>query len=244
MTILIECSTERLQQRFSRPPGCRPYGPEGQDSARVHQRTDQHLAEPRLQRILTVDFHRLSQIRVRTFHRRDAEYAEEIPFAQSGDDDWAKTYSSNLRNIFVCRRLPTNKKLILCASAVSCVSLPSCTSRPSWSNSLSPRRARRSRSFDHCSCQERMGHKFLICLARIKLFDFRFWIEDFRFLGLVHICFGFRYSNLGFYLYLASFASLRLAPWNTLSTEALSFHSRYYSTGLALWNSDHNAGRV
>jgi len=63
-------------------------------------------------RILTADFRRFSQIRIRTFHRRDAE---EIPFAQSGDDDWAKPYSSNLSNVFVCRRLPTNKKLILCA---------------------------------------------------------------------------------------------------------------------------------
>jgi hypothetical protein len=170
MTIPIECSTERIQQIFLH-----------QDSARVHQRTDQHLAEPRLQRILAVDFHRLSQIRIRTFHGRDVlrqtqdgergrttEYAEEIPFAQSGDDDWAKTYNSNLRNVFVCRRLPTNKRLILCASAVSCVSLPSCTSRPSWSSILSPRRARRSRSLDHCSCQERKGHKFQICLARIR----------------------------------------------------------------------------
>ncbi len=54
-------------------------------------------------------------MRIRTFHRRDAEYAEEIPFAQSGDDDWAKTYSSDLKNVFVCRRLPTNRHLILCA---------------------------------------------------------------------------------------------------------------------------------
>ncbi len=41
-------------------------------------------------RVLTADFRRLSQIKIRTFHRRDAEYAEKIPFAQSGDDDWAK----------------------------------------------------------------------------------------------------------------------------------------------------------
>jgi len=44
---------------------------------------------------LTADSRRFSQIRIRTFHRRDAEYAEEIPFAQSGNDDWAKSYSSN-----------------------------------------------------------------------------------------------------------------------------------------------------
>ncbi len=37
---------------------------------------------------------------------------------------------------------------------------------------------------------------------------------------------------------LASFAPLRLAPWNILSTEALSFHSRYYFTGRAPWNID------
>ncbi len=42
-------------------------------------------------------------------------------FAQSGDCDWAKTYSSNLSNVFVCRRLPTNKKLILCVLCASAV---------------------------------------------------------------------------------------------------------------------------
>jgi hypothetical protein len=71
---------------------------------------------------LTADFRRFSQIRIQTFHRRDAEYAEEIPFAQSGDDDWAKSYNSDLSNVFVCRRLPTNKKLILCALCASAVS--------------------------------------------------------------------------------------------------------------------------
>jgi len=76
---------------------------------------------PRHKEFSTADLRRLSQIRIRTFHRRDAEYAEEIPFAQSGDDDWAKTYSSDLGNVFVCRRLPTNKKLILCALCVSAV---------------------------------------------------------------------------------------------------------------------------
>ncbi len=76
---------------------------------------------PSPQRVLTADFRRLSQIRIRTFHRRDAEFAKEIPFAQSGDDDWAKAYSSNLSNVFVCCRLPTNKKLILCALCASAV---------------------------------------------------------------------------------------------------------------------------
>ncbi len=75
----------------------------------------------KVQRILTADFRRFSQIKIRIFHRRDAEYAEEIPFAQSGDDDWAKTYSSDLKNVFVCRRLPTNKNLILCALCASAV---------------------------------------------------------------------------------------------------------------------------
>ncbi len=59
--------------------------------------------------------------RQKEFYRRDAEYAEEIHFAQSGDDDWAKSYSSNLRNVFVCRRLSTNKKVILCALCASAV---------------------------------------------------------------------------------------------------------------------------
>ncbi len=31
---------------------------------------------------------------------------------------------------------------------------------------------------------------------------------------------------------------MRLAPWNILSTEALSFHSVHYFTGLAPWNTD------
>ena len=38
--------------------------------------------------------------------------------------------------------------------------------------------------------------------------------------------------------HLASFAPLRLAPWNILSTEALSFHSRHYFTGRVPWNTD------
>jgi len=67
---------------------------------------------PSSQRVLTADFRRFSQIRIRIFHRRDAE---KIPFPQSGDGDWAKSYSSNLSNVFVCCRLPTNKNLILCA---------------------------------------------------------------------------------------------------------------------------------
>ena len=41
-------------------------------------------------RKLTADLRRLSQIRIRTFHRRDAKYAEGRVFAQTGDDDWAK----------------------------------------------------------------------------------------------------------------------------------------------------------
>ncbi len=56
------------------------------------------LAEPRpqintdesLSNNLTADYRRFSQIRIRTFHRRDAEYTKGRIFAQSGDDDWAK----------------------------------------------------------------------------------------------------------------------------------------------------------
>ncbi len=89
----------------------------------LNRTTSRKLFAPKrkVQRILTADFRRLSQMRIRTFHRRDAEYAEEIPFAESGDDDWAKTYSSDLKNVFVCRCLPTNKKLILCALCASAV---------------------------------------------------------------------------------------------------------------------------
>ncbi len=60
-------------------------------------------------------------MRIRTFHRRGTEYAEETHFAQSGDDDWVKDYSSYLSNVLVCRRLPTNQKLILCALCASAV---------------------------------------------------------------------------------------------------------------------------
>jgi hypothetical protein len=81
------------------------------------------------QRVLTADFRRLSQIGIRTFHRRDAEYAEEIPFAQSGDDDWANTFSSNLRNVLLSSS-PNKQKLTLCGkflkgflSVSICVSL-------------------------------------------------------------------------------------------------------------------------
>ncbi len=48
------------------------------------------LAEPRRKELLTADSRRFTQIRIRRFHRRDAEYAEGRFFAQSGDDDWAK----------------------------------------------------------------------------------------------------------------------------------------------------------
>ncbi len=74
-----------------------------------------------VQRVLTADFRRLSQIRIRKLHRRDAEYAEEIPFAQSGDDDWAQLTALIWGMFFVCRRFPTNKKLILCALCASAV---------------------------------------------------------------------------------------------------------------------------
>ena len=38
------------------------------------------------------------------------------------------------------------------------------------------------------------------------------------------------------FLFLRTWRPLRLAPWNILSTEALSFHSRHYFTGRAPWN--------
>jgi hypothetical protein len=61
---------------------------------------------------------------IRTFHRRNAEYAKEIPFAQSGDDNWAKPYSFNLSNVFVCRRLPTNKKVNSLRTLRLCGNIP------------------------------------------------------------------------------------------------------------------------
>ncbi len=57
---------------------------------RLRQRTDQPLAERRRKDFLTADSRKFTQTRIRTFHRRDAEYAEGRIFAQSGDDDWAK----------------------------------------------------------------------------------------------------------------------------------------------------------
>ncbi len=69
------------------------------------------LGEETLSNNLTADFRRLSPIRIRTFHRRDAEYAEEIPFAQSGDDDWAKSYSSNLSHVFCLSSSPDKQKI-------------------------------------------------------------------------------------------------------------------------------------
>ena len=38
------------------------------------------------------------------------------------------------------------------------------------------------------------------------------------------------------FLFLRTWRPLRLAPWNILSTEALSFHSRHYFTGRVPWN--------
>jgi hypothetical protein len=76
---------------------------------------------PRPQRVLTADFRRLPQIRIRTFHRRDAEYAEEIPFAQSGNDDWAKDLVfKRAMFLFVAVSRQTKIEILcaLCASAV------------------------------------------------------------------------------------------------------------------------------
>ncbi len=46
------------------------------------------------------------------FFLTTAEYAEETPFAQSGDDDWAKTYLSKTFSYLLRTWLP----LRLCAS--------------------------------------------------------------------------------------------------------------------------------
>ena len=136
----MKCSTEQLQLSLSRPPGCRPYGPEGQDSARVRRRTDQPLAEPRAQRVLTADLRRFTQILVfMPFGHVSAILAEKL-------------------------------------SVSICV------------------------------------HPRLIAPNAL------------------------RYALSAFPL--ASFVALRLAPWNILSTEALSFHSRHYFTGQAPWNTD------
>ena len=58
-------------------------------------------------------------IRVRTFHRRDAE---EIQFAQSGDDDWANIYSSNLRIFLFVVVSDKQKVRSLCPCGIICIS--------------------------------------------------------------------------------------------------------------------------
>ncbi len=60
----MKTSTERIHERFSRPPGCRSYGPEGQAAKHA-----------------------------KIFNRRDAEYAEDNLFCLSGDDDKQKHIS-------------------------------------------------------------------------------------------------------------------------------------------------------
>ncbi len=57
----------------------------------------------------------------------------------------------------------------------------------------------------------------------------KFVFLSFRFVSI----FGFWVST-----FVCSWRPLRLAPWNILSTEALSFHSRHYFTGRAPWNTD------
>jgi hypothetical protein len=72
--------------------------------------------------ILTPDSRRLSQIRIRTFHRRDAEYAEGKIFAQSGDGDWTKelVFKRAMFLFVVVSRQTKNEILCaLCASAVN-----------------------------------------------------------------------------------------------------------------------------
>ncbi len=80
---------------FNRMTSTKFFAPSGLEALRagrpkLRQRTDQPLAEPRRRELLTADTRRFTQIRIRRFHRRDAEYAEGRIFAQSGDDVWAK----------------------------------------------------------------------------------------------------------------------------------------------------------
>jgi len=115
--------TRPVEYRFGRKTG-----------SRSSQYSTGRAAKTENAQKLTAESRRFTQIRIWRFHRRDVlrqtqdgergrttEYAEEVLFAQSGDDDWAKTYSSKFSNVFVCRRLPTNKKLILCALCASAV---------------------------------------------------------------------------------------------------------------------------
>jgi len=113
------------KESFARPPGWRPYGPEGQDSARVRQRTDQPLAEQSLQRIISRRSTQMDTVKeILESHRRDAEYAEVRIFAQSGDDDWAKdlVFRRGMFLFVVVSR--QTKKAILCALCVSAVKYP------------------------------------------------------------------------------------------------------------------------
>jgi len=61
---------------------------------------------------------------ISTIHRRDAEYAEEILIAQSGDDDWAKPkrFKGDMFLFVVVSR--QTKKEVLCVLCVSAVKSP------------------------------------------------------------------------------------------------------------------------
>jgi len=115
---------------FNRITSIKSLAPSGLKALRagrpkLRQRTDQpqpkadrpqvDLAEPRLKELLTADSRRFAQIKIRRFHRRDAEYTEVRIFAQSGDDVWAKdlVFRRDMFLFVVVSR--QTKKPILCA---------------------------------------------------------------------------------------------------------------------------------
>ncbi len=136
-SIDTELSWIHTETMFNRITSIKSLAPSGLEALRagrpkLRQRTDQpqpkadrpqvDLAEPRRKELLTADSRRFPQIRIRTFHRRDAEYAEGRIIAQSGDDDWAKdlVFKRAMFLFVVVSRQTKNKILCaLCASAVN-----------------------------------------------------------------------------------------------------------------------------
>jgi len=135
-SIDTELSWIHTETMFNRITSIKSLAPSGLEALRagrpkLRQRTDQpqpkadrpqvDLAEPRLKELLTADSRRFAQIKIRRFHRRDAEYAEVRIFAQSGDNNWAKdlVFRRDMFLFVVVSR--QTKKPILCALCVSAV---------------------------------------------------------------------------------------------------------------------------
>ena len=180
----IECSIERLQQRFSRPPGCRSYGPEGQDAPELNPKSESRN---------TKQYQNFKLIMFKTFDKRSGiSCKNEKP--RPGDkpvDAFVLDFG--------------NSKLF----RISDFEFRICNFTYTWCSLhlfLRVFRVLRGQSF--CHHEEHEGHEVWITPRAKNAFP------------------------------LSPLASLRLAPWNIRSTEALSYHSRQYFTGRAPWNTN------